>query len=416
MVNLIVPRLCLMMFLNFFIWGAWFTTLGSFMSDSGLQSSLATALVLHWAGAIISPFIVGMVADRFFPTQIVLGVLHILGGLVLMAAPLSIQGSTSPWPFLMVIFVHMICYMPTINLTTSLSFNALTSAQNQFPLIRVFGTIGWIVAGLLISFVFGVDGKDSIFYIAGTAGLILGFYSFTLPDTPPPAAGTKISVRDVLGLEALQLLKDRSYAIFALCSFLICIPLSVYYGYLSKYLDDLQMTKAAATQTVGQMSEIIFMLLMPLFFRRLGVKWMLGVGMFAWVARYAAFAIGVPGMVWPIWVGIALHGICYDFFFVTGYIYTDQRAPRRIRSQAQGFLVWITLGWGMVTGSFLSKFLFNPILEKTTGRIPDWHQNWWIQAGIAGVVCLAFIVLFRDRGGKLSEETYDQSLKADLQP
>ncbi len=421
------------MFANFFVWGAWLTTLGPYMETRGMGASLSNALVLHWAGALVSPFLVGMIADRFFPTEKVLGVLHLVGGCILLSIPFFASMSTEAWnaklalaqatseqavaelsssalifehlPFLLAIFAHMICYMPTINLTTSLSFQNLSSSETQFPFVRVFGTIGWIVAGFSVSG-FGFDGQNGIFTLAGIVAIALGVYSFTLPHTPAPSRGKRVSVRDVLGLDALVLLKDRSYLVFAVSSFLLCIPLSVYYGYLGIYLDDLGQKSAAATQSVGQISEIFFMVAMPLFFARLGVKWMLAVGMLAWVGRYALFAIGSEEMFWPMWIGIALHGICYDFFFVTGYIYTDQQAPKHIRSQAQGFLIWITFGWGMVIGSFVSGYLFADLMAKTDGRLPLWHQNWWFLAGFAAVVLIFFVALFRPNASltKDSEE------------
>jgi nucleoside transporter len=396
----VFARLCVMMFLNFFVWGSWQSTLGVYMERNSMADSVANAFIVHWAGAIVSPFLVGMIADRFFSTQVILGSLHLVGGILLLIMPsvgatMKIEGSHVP--FLLLIFVHMICYMPTINLTTSLSFNNLSDSQKQFPLVRVFGTFGWIAAGLLVSFL-GFDGQKGIFFLSGIAALALGLYCFTLPDTPPPAKGQKVSVRTVLGLDALVLLKDPSYLVFAISSFLICIPLSVYYGFTGNYLSDVGITNQAGTMTIGQMSEIFFMIAMPLFFVRLGVKWMIAVGMLAWVLRYAAFAIGTPDALIWIYIGIALHGICYDFFFVTGYIYTDKRAPAEIRSQAQGFLVWITLGWGMVIGSLVSKYLFNPILSRPEGtRIPLWHNSWWIQAGAAAVILVFFVLFFRPR-------------------
>lgn len=369
------------------------------MQNNGMGDSVANAFIVHWAGAIVSPFLVGMIADRFFSTQVILGVLHLVGGVLLMAMPsvgATMTETGSHVPFLLLVFAHMICYMPTINLTTSLSFNNLSDSQKQFPLVRVFGTFGWIAAGLLVSSL-GVDGQPGIFYLSGAAAIALGLYSFSLPDTPPPAKGQKVSIRTVLGLDALVLLKDSSYLVFAISSFLICIPLSVYYGFTGNYLSDVGITNVAGTMTIGQMSEIFFMVTMPLFFARLGVKWMIAVGMLAWVLRYSAFAIGTPeSLIW-IYIGIALHGICYDFFFVTGYIYTDKRAPAEIRSQAQGFLVWITLGWGMVIGSLVSKYLFNPILTAKEDHIPLWHTSWWIQAGAAALILVFFTLLFRPR-------------------
>jgi nucleoside transporter len=298
---------------------------------------------------ILSPFFVGMIADRFFPAQRVLGVLHLFGGVIMFLAAGIMKPETSPTMINWFFFGHMLCYYPTLALTNTIAMKNVENSEKQFPLIRVFGTIGWIVAGLSLSF-FLWDKKVEMFYLAGGAALLLGLISFALPSTPPTATG-KAGIKDVLGLDALVMLKDRSYLVFLLSSMLICIPLAFYYQITSRVVE---MTELPIGQTMsyGQMSEIFFMLVMPFFFARLGVKWMLAVGMLAWVGRYLLFAIGAPDqVVWMIVAGVVLHGICYDFFFVTGQIYTDKKAPAGIRAQAQGLLVLFTLGIGMLVGA-----------------------------------------------------------------
>jgi nucleoside transporter len=343
-------KLSIMMFLQFFIWGAWYVTAPNYLGTIGF-----TADDFSWTysvgpiAGILSPFFVGMIADRFFPAQRVLGVLHLFGGVIMFLAAGIMKPETSPTMINWFFFGHMLCYYPTLALTNTIAMKNVENSEKQFPLIRVFGTIGWIVAGLSLSF-FLWDKKVEMFYLAGGAALLLGLISFALPSTPPTATG-KAGIKDVLGLDALVMLKDRSYLVFLLSSMLICIPLAFYYQITSRVVE---MTELPIGQTMsyGQMSEIFFMLVMPFFFARLGVKWMLAVGMLAWVGRYLLFAIGAPDqVVWMIVAGVVLHGICYDFFFVTGQIYTDKKAPAGIRAQAQGLLVLFTLGIGMLVGA-----------------------------------------------------------------
>ena len=343
-------KLSIMMFLQFFIWGAWYVTAPNYHGTIGF-----TAEDFSWTysvgpiAGILSPFFVGMIADRFFPAQRVLGVLHLVGGVIMFVAAGMMGPDVSPAVINWAFFGHMLCYYPTLALTNTIAMKNIQSAEKQFPLIRVFGTIGWIVAGLSLSFLVW-DKQVEMFYLAAGAALILGLFSFTLPSTPPTATG-KAGIKDVFGLDALVMLKDRSYLVFLVSSMLICIPLAFYYQITSRVVE---MTELPIGQTMsyGQMSEIFFMLVMPFFFARLGVKKMLAVGILAWVGRYLLFAFGAPDqVVWMILIGVIIHGICYDFFFVTGQIYTDKKAPPGIRAQAQGLLVLFTLGIGMLIGA-----------------------------------------------------------------
>jgi nucleoside transporter len=350
---LIPARLSVMMFVQFFLWGSWYVTAYLFLGKIGFGGpEIGWTYSVGPIAGMISPFFVGMIADRFFSTERVLGVMHLLGAAAMFAACRVMQAdSPSPAVINLLFFVHMLCYFPTLALTNSLALHTMTNPETQFPLIRVFGTIGWIVAGILVSWQ-GWDAAINMFYVAAVAGVVMGLYSFTLPHTPPPQKGKEVSVREILGLDALVLLKRPSFFAFMASSFLICIPLAFYYQMAGKFVDHAGLANPAFKMTFGQMSEIIFMLVMPLFFARLGVKWMLFVGMLAWVARYALFALGATdGVAWMLIAGIVLHGICYDFFFVTGQIYTDKVAPPGIRSQAQGMLVLFTLGLGMFIGA-----------------------------------------------------------------
>ena len=353
-------RLSVMMFLQFFVWGAWYVTVGNYMARVGMTDAIYWAYTVGPLAGIISPFFLGMVADRFFATERVLGALHLLGAVAMFLAPRFAEGEAqSSGAFLALLQFHMLCYMPTLGLVNTLSFHNMTEREKWFPLIRVFGTLGWIAAGILVSMVLKADTHAIQFYITGGSGVLLGAYSFSLPHTPPPAAGKKATLQDILGLEALGLLRSPSFALFVISSFLICIPLSAYYAYAPVYVGVAGFSHPAFNMSFGQVSEVFFMLLMPLFFARLGVKWMLLVGMLAWVVRYAFFAgAAAHGTRWMILGGILLHGICYDFFFVTGQIYVDKKAPVAIRGQAQGFLVLVTLGLGMLIGALVAGKLF----------------------------------------------------------
>lgn len=388
-----------MMFLEFFIWGAWFVTLGTYLLNnletSGTQ--VGVAFLTQSIGAIVAPFIIGLIADRFFAAQRILGVLHLLGAVLLWAASLA-PDFDSFYPF---ILVYMIVYMPTLALVNSVSFRQMKDPSKEFPPIRVLGTLGWVVAGLIIGWL-GWEQTGQLvvtFQMATVASAILGVFSFTLPDAPPLSKGEKASLRDILGLDAIGILKNRSYLVFFLASVAICIPLAFYYGFTNPFLNELGMEAAAGMQSLGQVSELLFMILMPFFFIRLGVKKMLAIGMFAWVVRYVFFAFGgIDSGYWMLIGGIVLHGICYDFFFVTGQIYTDKLAGERFKSSAQGLITLATYGVGMLIGSLLSGMIVDAY--QTTPEQHDWQTIWLIPAAIAAAVLLVFMLLFRERKEK----------------
>jgi nucleoside transporter len=429
----VVVRLAAMMFLQFFVWGAWYVTLGPYMVAAHMSAGIGDAYSVAPIGAILAPLFLGLIADRYFPTQRVLGVMHLLGGAALLAAPSvasalpvrevvgeggAVTQVRDHLPFVGVLLLHTLCYMPTLGLSNTLAFHNLSNREKQFPIVRVLGTIGWIVAGFAIAFAARQAAPGSgpeaeaarsaspvFFYVAGGAGLLLGVFSFTLPRTPPPARGKRFSARDALGLDAIALLRDRSFAVFVLCSLLLCVPLAAYYAYAGVFAGAVGLrvggedVPVSVVMSAGQMSEIVFMLLMPLAFARLGVKWMLLVGMLAWVARYVLFAGAwdttdpAAHVQWMMLAGILLHGICYDFFFVTGSIYTDQRAPVQVRAQAQGFLVLITQGLGMLIGAQV----FPAVVKAYTGAggAVDWSRVWLVPAAAAGVIAAVFFVGFR---------------------
>jgi len=397
-------RLGIMMFLQFFVWGAWYTSIAVYMTAEGMGQLTHWPYTVNPVAAIAAPFFLGLVADRYFSTEKVLGVLHLLGGLVMAAVP---QFSGAPVVFVLLLLLYNLCYMPTLGLANSLAFHHITDQEKHFPLIRVFGTVGWIAAGLVVSrvlrqLVTGGSLPEQTplpLYTAAVTSIVLGLYSFSLPHTPPPARGEPVSVRSILGLDALKALGSRPFYIFLGASLLICIPLAAYYNFTQLFLVATGFQNIAGTQTLGQMSEVVFMLLMPLFFARLGVKWMLVAGMGAWALRYVFFALGAPaGIFWMIIVGILLHGICYDFFFVTGQIYVDKKSNPAIRGQAQGMLVLVTYGLGMLIGAQAAGNLYNAFLGGADALTLDrWRQFWFVPAAFAVVIMIGFALLFNDR-------------------
>ena len=383
------------MFLQYFVWGAWSVTMGTWLGAtlgfSGQQIGLAYGTTA--VAAMLSPFFVGMIADRFFATEKLLAVLHVGGAAILVWA--SMQSAFGP--FYAVLLGYALCYMPTLALSNSISFRQMREPSREFPPIRVLGTIGWIVAGLFIG-TLGLEATAVPMRIAAAGSLGLGLFCLALPHTPPAKVASRVTVRDVLGLDALQLLRDGSFAVFVLGSFLICIPLQFYYTFANPFLNELGVSNAAGKMTLGQMSEIGFMLVMPWFFRRLGVKHMLLVGMGAWAARYLLFAAGNNGaMVAALYAGILLHGICYDFFFVTGQIYVDQRAPGDLRAAAQGLIAFVTLGVGMFIGSLISGRVVDAFLITADPPTHAWDRVWLVPAAGAVAVLVLFALFFRVR-------------------
>jgi nucleoside transporter len=385
-------KLSTMMFLQYFIWGAWFVTLGTYLGTTlrfdGPQIGAAYGTMA--IGAIVAPFFVGMIADRFFATQKILALLHLAGAVLIYWASQE-QGFGTFYPLLI---GYAICYAPTLALTNSLAFDNMKDPAREFPFVRVLGTIGWIIAGQVVGRL-GVEASAVPMQLAAGASVALGLFCLVLPNTPPHAAGKPLSIRDVLGLDALALMKDRSFATFVVGSFLLCIPLQFYYAFTNLFLNELGMAAPASKMTLGQMSEILFMLALPVLLSRFGTRVVMLVGMAAWSARYLLFAHGdIGGGAWMLYAGILLHGVCYDFFFVTGQIYVDRQAGQKIRAAAQGFLTFVTQGVGYLIGSFLSGVVVQQFVSaEGTGH--DWHSIWLRPAIGAAVILVVFAVMFR---------------------
>jgi nucleoside transporter len=370
--------------------------------------------------------------------------LFLIGGVLLCLAAKTAaagNGGMTVWLFI----GHMLCYMPTLGLSNTIAFTNIGD-QNEFPKIRVWGTIGWIVAGLLVG-VLGWSSSFNIFWLGGLSSIVMGLYSFSLPHTPPPAKDKPFDIRSLLMFDAFSLLGKLPFLVFITCSTLICIPLAYYYGNTAMYLDNTGFTAPASSMTIGQMSEIFFMLLIPFFFRRLGVKNMILIGMACWVLRYLLFAVGAPNQVaWMLYLGIALHGICYDFFFVTGFMYTDKVADASIRGQAQGMLVFFTQGIGMYFGYWVADLLHKRTVTgygdltkaiadsrpKTTPSfvqsllnmfsvdklnvdatllsetMAQWKSFWLLPAGMAAVITAIFFLGFWDKMSNHDKEAIDE--------
>lgn len=387
-------RLSALMFLEFFVWGAWYVTLGTYLDKdlhaSGIQVGAAYSAMA--IATIFSPFFVGMIADRFFSAQKLLGVLHLLGFVLLY----YITTIKSPSAFYWVLLVYSLMYAPTLALANSVAFRQMKDPGKEFASIRVLGTIGWIATGWMIDKVFKVQTEDLVFTfkMAGIASAVLGLLSFALPDTPPKAKGTAVTFRQILGADAFVLFKDSSFVVFFIASILICIPLSFYYSFTNLYLTDAGMKNVTSNMTFGQFSEAFFILLIPFFFRKLGVKWMIALGMIAWTLRFLCFGYGDAGAnLWMLFAGIILHGVCFDFFFVTGQIYTDSKAGLNIQSQAQGMITMATYGIGMWIGTLLSGYVKD---KYTVDNIVQWKSVWLVPAGIAFVVLILFTLFFKD--------------------
>ena len=386
-------KLSIMMFLQYFAWGTWYVSMSGYVREvlgfSGDEQGWVYAA--SPIGAMVAPFFVGMIADRFFATQRILAALHLIGGGLLFVVARTSDYST----FFMLLLLYFLCFMPTLALTNSLSFSHMSDPERQFPGIRVLGTIGWIAAGLLVGFL-KIGNENTPFQIGGGASILLAIFCLSLPHTPPANPGGRVNVRTVLGLDSLRLMKQWSFAVFVVGSFLICIPLQFYYSFAQGFLENVGVENAVGKMTYGQMSEIFFMLVMPFFFVGLGVKYMLLVGMAARALRYFLFAYGNSGDgMWMLYLGIVLHGICYDFFFVTGYIYVDKKAPDKIRASAQAFITFVTWGVGGFIGSRLAGLTADHFTNSS--KVTDWHAFWLTPAIAAVVVLVIFGFAFRDK-------------------
>lgn len=389
-------QLSLMMFLEFFVWGSWFVTMGTHLGNNlnSTGGEVATAYMTQAWGAIVAPFVIGLIADRYFAAQKLLGVLHLTGAVLLFLMARTDDFSVF-YPY---VLTYMLIYMPTLALVNSVAFNQMEDPSKEFASVRFWGTIGWILQGILIGYVLLWESKDlleSTFLLAASVSAFLGIYSFTLPNTPPQAKGQKASLRQIVGADALALLKDRNYLIFFISSIMICIPLAFYYSFANPFLNEAGMSNAAGNMSFGQISEALLLLLLPIFLKRFGLKVTLLVGMLAWVLRYALFAYGDAGPnIWMLFVGIVLHGICYDFFFVSGQIFTDFKAGKKIRSAAQGLITLATYGVGMLIGFKIAGIIVDNYTLANGSH--EWKNIWIIPSAISAAVLVFFMLTFKN--------------------
>jgi len=428
-------KLSAMMFLQLFVWGTWFTTLGLALSENNMSDVIGGAYAAVPIAAIIAPLFMGLISDRFFNCEKTMGVLHLIGGALLLTAPSLIDsgnGKALGW----IITLHMLCYMPTLALSNTVAFSNIDD-RNKFPALRVWGTIGWIAAGLVVGGL-AMSSSPKIFQLGAASAIALGILCFFMPKTPPPAKGKPVNFETLIMLDAFKMLKDVPFLVFIVCSALICVPLAYYFAYTAVFLPQIGFQATASTMALGQVSEIFFMLLVPFFFRRFGVKFMILVGMLAWLARYLLFAFGAPDqVVWMVLLGVVLHGICYDFFFVTGFMYTDNKAPKEVRSQAQSLLVFFTQGIGMFFGYKIAGAKFDAVKESSDSlsaaitspsfgfwesfgkmfvaekpdapsalvekAMADWKDFWMFPSMMALIVAGIFLVTFFDRGSTKKE-------------
>ena len=394
-------KLSVMMFIEYFIWGVWFVTMGIYLTKIGFQGTeVGNAYSTMAWGAIASSFFVSLVADRYFAAEKLTGFLHILGGCTMYA----VSRITDPSDFFWVLLLYMIFYMPTIALTNAISFYHTTEAGKEFPRIRVLGTIGWIVAGIMIS-VLNIETGPQPIQIAAGLSIIFGVFCFFLPHTPPKSTGKKVTIKDILGLDALKLMKERSFAVLIISSLFITLPFAMYHPFTNMFLNEIGIENAAGKMTFGQMSEVVFMLIMPFFFIRLGIKKMAIIGMLGWVARYLLFSFGNNAeLLFFVYIGILLHGICYDFFYVTGQIYVDNKAPEGVRAGVQGFYTLVTYGVGWLFGSWVGGWVLQnyqvlDAMQTVSGH--NWQDAMRVPALIAFVVVVVFALLFKDKKDKI---------------
>jgi len=405
-------KLSVMMFLMFFIWGAWWVTLGAYMTRLGFGDIIGRTYGAQGLAAILSPLFIGMIADRYFSAQKVMGILHLIGAGLLFYLTTITDNKTL---FYFTTLAYMLTFMPTLALSNAIAFGAMTDTVKQFPTIRVLGTIGWIVAGLSLSFIITglvlpsgteltIEQTNWPIRLAAMAAVILGLFSFTLPDTPPALRGKPMpGISGLLGLDILKHVKSNAFWVFITASLLVCIPLTFYYSYTNAFLVEKGASNAVALQSLGQVSEVIFMLLLPFFLIRFGFKYALLIGMLCWTLRYILFAFGYEGaeIIMAMAVGgIILHGLCYDLFFVAGQIYIDKSMPTETRARAQSFLTLITLGIGSLLGGELANAIVN---YNTNGGIIDWQTVWLIPAILAIVIAIGFALTFRERKTMVAE-------------
>lgn len=404
-------RLCLMMLMQFIVFGSWYATLGLVLGTHGLGSVIGLAYSLGALAAMISPMFLGSIVDRFFSSQRVLAVAHTIGAGLMFLIP-AIVGSGNGALALALIFVYMLFFQPTLGLTNSIAFRHLGANERLFPYIRVFGTIGWIVAGLAVGSL-GLSASNGVFFVTGVVSLALAAYALTLPPTPPVARGAKFSIGDVIGAKAFPLFRQRNFVVFAICALLTCIPLAMYNSYASSFLSAVGIENVAGVLTIGQVSEVVFIITIPFVLAKIGMKYALLAGMAMWGIRFALFAVATGGHAWPAIVGIALHGISNDFFLILGAMYLDRAAPKELQAQAQSVFVFISSGAGIFLGSLLGGEIYNnTVVSHPEAGAGSWTILWLVPIGVAVVTTIIWTTFFRQPGPESNESDTGQQRSA----
>jgi len=405
-------QLSAFMFLQYYIWGSWYASMGAYLANVlkfGGQE-IGAAYGAFAIGSMVAPFFVGLIADRYFASEKLLGVLGLLGGAILFLLP-SVTAFGEFYPLLI---LYCALFAPTLALGNSLALHHLQDAKRDFPRVKMLSAIGWIAGGITVS-VLEAEKTANQFYLAGGLSIAFGLFAFTLPHTPPKKVGADVSIGEILGLDALALLKKRSFAVFIGCMFLICIPLYFYFVNMAVYLTELGWPNFAARMTLAQVSDVVFLFLLPVMLQRFGYKWTIAIGILAWAVRYFLLAGSVTATVEPqtllIFGAIILHGVCYDFLFIAGQLYVDDEANERMRGAAQGFIAFILWGVGAFVGTMLAGAVMAAHkLPTPVGKIEHDWAGIWMQPAIGAVAVLGVFLLFFREPSRVTTDSVSDAL------
>jgi nucleoside transporter len=407
-------NLSVMMFVLFFVWGAWFVTVGAFMFNRGMTDHIAWAYSTTPIAAIVTPFFMGVFADRFMNAEKLQGILMMLSGVFIAIAPEFAKPETADI-FIGILLAHALCFMPNLGLSNTICLKHLSDTERDYPIVRVFATLGWIVAGLVVSKVLKADLLTIQFYVAAGAAFTVGIYSFFLPKTPPPAKGEKIKFGDIYGAATIPYFKKFAFALFMFASLASCVAFMPYWANGATFLGAAGIKEPGAFLTMGQMAELfILAFILPFFIKRFGIKWTMILGMASWIIRYLCFSFSaqllagsggdmVSGVMPLLIAGVVLHGFAYDFVFVAGYLYVDKHVNEKVRAQAQGLLTVFTQGIGFVLSSQIFAGAIFLKVVGSEGGMNEWKTFWLYPMAYLIVIFVLFVFFFRDDKPKPAE-------------